>query len=935
MLYNIFAHIIHMSNTATVVIAVVLILRGILGKMPKKYAYILWIIVGLRLICPVAISSSLSIYNFINIGDYSVAIESAGTNNSEDTGEIPSNQGKYSFWNEGEEISDSSHRSEYPVTANDQKGTENFVNQTTSDNQTIRIEQPLDETVRKSSETERESLSGDKMLFLSQVVQTGAYVWLGVCLLLVIWNVILLLRTRRRVAKAVRLEENIYECDNISTPFVLGFVAPKIYIPFRLEQTEREYIISHEKYHIKRKDNMVKLFAFFLCCVYWFNPFVWIAYFFMIRDMEMSCDEYVIGTSSKDIRKAYSQSLLGFATNSRVLGVGLLAFGESDTRKRVKHVMKYKTVGKWIGAVAMVILIITGICCLTDARSNKQEDDEISADTEPGENTREDEISTDMEPGESTREALKNQGWGEKQYVVLSFAKVDDYELSLVYLSGDKEKNVDTKPEDGYYTSSEEGTGVVPDFGFSLITSKSGKMCGQKDLSCGDYGMDEISFPAEGIKLNLADYDGDGRANDFSLGQGQMKMVELGNYMVYLFCGVEEDGEIVTYANLAENGISTTIGTVPGDYSRKFARKDGQLEYIYLGDGTGETGYASILRHVNFADAKENQSSQESALCDATLKIMPEEVVQEFRTKGVWTTIYDEENGEVAYVLENDIYEPTLRLEFTCDFSGNLLQYVIRDYGFLAGLSKENGTYDPDSINRYDPVIVFGKELLGLNLVVGSDVTKESQDQTALFEVNNEGKWNDPLLYRCYEDGKGNGYVVDIQHGIVVYEEPIQRTQASMSETDVPTGVDGAMIYYADENKIIFGGYFGIYEYQFQNKNISVRYLELEEIGCADTQGDSACLVSVTKDGNYVYLHPADSKTVYRLNMQSAGDMEEMSVDSLPEKKKLYQGILSGQEAAYTDSDGKEHIVTLTNWYTTVGDIGYQLDEQPEVKIFD
>ena len=117
---------------------------------------------------------------------------------------------------------------------------------------------------------------------------------------------------------AVRLVDNIWVCENISSPFVVGVFRPKIYLPFRLPEEEKDFILCHEKHHIARKDNWFQLFAFFLVCIYWFHPLVWLSYFAMIRDMEMSCDEYVMSKSGKDIRAVYGRKLLGFAMNKRI-----------------------------------------------------------------------------------------------------------------------------------------------------------------------------------------------------------------------------------------------------------------------------------------------------------------------------------------------------------------------------------------------------------------------------------------------------------------------------------------------------------------------------------------------------------------------------------------------------------------------------------------
>lgn len=125
------------------------------------------------------------------------------------------------------------------------------------------------------------------------------------------------------------MEENIYECDRITEPFVLGFFRPKIYIPFRLEEAEKEYILQHERYHIKRHDHQIKMLAIILLAIHWFNPFVWLAYYLMCRDMEMSCDEQVIIQLGSEIKQDYCNSILGFAMGKRTWALGTLAFGEN------------------------------------------------------------------------------------------------------------------------------------------------------------------------------------------------------------------------------------------------------------------------------------------------------------------------------------------------------------------------------------------------------------------------------------------------------------------------------------------------------------------------------------------------------------------------------------------------------------------------------
>lgn len=334
MFYELFDCLMDMSITASIVIVAVLIVRAFMGKMPKRYSYALWLIVAFRLLCPVGFASPVSVFNLL--GDHKVLttehyLQEMSTSN--DIGQQDNNIEK-PFDNF---ISVDKNEDYYP-------------DQETKPRGRLLVEGKID--------TEE----------ISPFVRYGTIVWLSIAAILVIWNVISLFLMKKKVSSAIRFRDNVYECDDIPTPFVMGFVSPKIYIPFRLDEEEREYIIKHERHHIDRKDNIIKLIAVLITCIYWFHPLVWISYFLMTRDMEMSCDEYVLQKSTGDIRENYSRSLLAFATNQRNIGMGLISFGESDTRKRVKHIMKFKECGKWISMAAVGLIIAAGVVCLTDAK---------------------------------------------------------------------------------------------------------------------------------------------------------------------------------------------------------------------------------------------------------------------------------------------------------------------------------------------------------------------------------------------------------------------------------------------------------------------------------------------------------------------------------------------------------------------------------------
>ena len=165
--------------------------------------------------------------------------------------------------------------------------------------------------------------------------------------------------------QAVLLEENIYECGSIGSPFVMGIRKPKIYIPFRLTAEERMMILLHEQCHIRRKDHLVKLLAVLILSVYWFHPLVWIAFRCMSADMEMSCDEMVLERLGSGGKEDYSRCLLGFAVQSHT-APGILAFGESSVKSRVKNILKFRKRGALFGTAAVLVCAALAVLLLTN-----------------------------------------------------------------------------------------------------------------------------------------------------------------------------------------------------------------------------------------------------------------------------------------------------------------------------------------------------------------------------------------------------------------------------------------------------------------------------------------------------------------------------------------------------------------------------------------
>lgn len=199
----------------------------------------------------------------------------------------------------------------------------------------------------------------------------GSMVWMVGIVFMLGYSLLSLLSFRKKLENAISYKNNVFLSDKIDTAFVFGALRPKIYLPDSLTDGQREHILLHEQTHIKRFDHLVKLLSFFVLCLHWFNPLAWVAFFASSKDMEMACDEAVVKKLGSDIKKDYSSSLLTLATGRRIAGGTPLAFGEGDTKGRIKNVLSYKKPAIWVILVAAVAVI----CVIVGLISNPKDED--------------------------------------------------------------------------------------------------------------------------------------------------------------------------------------------------------------------------------------------------------------------------------------------------------------------------------------------------------------------------------------------------------------------------------------------------------------------------------------------------------------------------------------------------------------------------------
>ena len=320
---EVFLNIVNMSISASWLVLAVLLLRLVLKKAPKWVNVLLWGLVAIRLILPFSIESALSLIPSTEaipervITDLVVAVPT----------ETP----------------------RFDVPNQDQ--TDAPVRDEIDDQDTVDVASP-----------EKPGIPAVTVLTTVWAAGVGA---------MLIYTAFSYLLLRRRVATAVRLRGNIYQSESVDSPFVLGVVQPRIYLPFRMDSRDLAHVIAHEEAHIRRKDHWWKPFGFVLLAIHWFNPIIWAGFILLCRDIELACDEKVIREMDNETKADYTEALVACSVNRRRIAACPLAFGEVGVKERVKTVMNYKKPAFWIVIAAVALCIVVAVCFLTDPKEAK------------------------------------------------------------------------------------------------------------------------------------------------------------------------------------------------------------------------------------------------------------------------------------------------------------------------------------------------------------------------------------------------------------------------------------------------------------------------------------------------------------------------------------------------------------------------------------
>lgn len=200
-----------------------------------------------------------------------------------------------------------------------------------------------------------------------------AWVWLFGVLALFLYTAVSTLRLRHQVREAVRLRGNIYQSEQVASPFVLGILRPKVYLPYHMDSREAQHVLAHEQAHLRRGDHFWKPLGFLLLTIHWFNPLMWLSYAMLCRDIELACDEKVIRDLRREERADYMQALVACSVNRRRIAACPLAFGETGVKERVKSVMNYKKPTLWVMLLALALCVVLAGCFLTDPKDTNSD----------------------------------------------------------------------------------------------------------------------------------------------------------------------------------------------------------------------------------------------------------------------------------------------------------------------------------------------------------------------------------------------------------------------------------------------------------------------------------------------------------------------------------------------------------------------------------
>ena len=319
---NVFLQILNNAITVSILILVIMLVRVLCRKMPKWITCLLWILVAAKLMMPFSVESIFSLVPTSEPIPAGIAMES------------------------------NPHIS---------SGIEN-------------VDNLINPALQQHFAPDKTASANPLQVWM----YVGTVVWLAGTAALLLYALAAYVAVKWKVRASVRVEKNIYECDDIADPFILGIVRPRIYLPSGLDEETKKYVLKHETAHLGRKDYLWKPLGFLILSVYWFQPLCWAAYILMCGDIEYACDEKVIKRETESARADYCKALLICSMPRKMIAACPVAFGENGVKGRVKNMMNYKKPTFWISSISIVIVVIVAVCFATSPKG-KEADNEKTA----------------------------------------------------------------------------------------------------------------------------------------------------------------------------------------------------------------------------------------------------------------------------------------------------------------------------------------------------------------------------------------------------------------------------------------------------------------------------------------------------------------------------------------------------------------------------
>ena len=327
---SLFITILNNAIVASWLIAAIILLRLVFKKVPKWVHCMLWILVAVKLLLP------------INI-------------------ETP-----FGFLPKTKPIPEKITVAEVPTVDTGISGIDESINFTLAKNMS------------------RDNIEYVTVTPMGVYMYIASLIWLTGIIIMLAYFIISFLVIRHKVSASIRTASNIYECDEIVSPFILGLISPKIYLPSGLDARVKECVIAHENVHISRRDYLWKPLGYVILAIYWFNPLCWISYILLCRDIEYACDEKTTKDKEDSWRADYCQALLDCSVQKKMITACPVAFGEVSVKNRIKKVLDYKKPAFWFVAIAIVACLCIAVCFMTSSdRPGIFESTEVAVELEP------------------------------------------------------------------------------------------------------------------------------------------------------------------------------------------------------------------------------------------------------------------------------------------------------------------------------------------------------------------------------------------------------------------------------------------------------------------------------------------------------------------------------------------------------------------------